>query len=351
MTYYKWPGKIKIRDYKFCSHVICTDLLKQGFMPKSEHRRVLFFCGKDIIMAFRVILLESETSLKVKLNNLIISKEGRDIWVPLDDISLIVLDNLSTSLTARLLCQLSENGIGLMLCNQSHLPSGYFSSYDNHSRSSKVFGCQLDKSKEFYDELWRKIVEVKIINQSEAYQYLKHDLTGAEQIVSFAKDIKLGDYSNREAHAAKIYFNLLMESSFSRGNDDIILNSALDYGYAVIRSYVARACVGYGLNTQLGIHHKSEYNRFNLVDDLMEPIRPFVDIVAYKIMSGNEFFTSEHRHQLVNILNSKITYDNKKMYFGNMIEEYVSQYASLLTGRGAEMEFPKIGKFAGEEFF
>ena len=88
-------------------------------------------------MAFRVILIENEFGIKVKLNNLIITKCGEDIWVPLDDISMIVMDNLSSNLSTRLMCQLAEQGIGLMLCNQQHLPTGFYSSYDNHSRASK----------------------------------------------------------------------------------------------------------------------------------------------------------------------------------------------------------------------
>lgn len=98
-------------------------------------------------MAFRVVLIENEVTIKVKLNNLIVTKEGEDIWIPLDDISMIVLDNLSSMLSARLLCQLSEQGIGLMICNQKHLPTGYYSSYDNHSRASKVIGYQIEKAK------------------------------------------------------------------------------------------------------------------------------------------------------------------------------------------------------------
>lgn len=107
------------RKQIFYSHVICLDLLKQGFMPKSgAPTGAPFFCIWGKRMAFRVILIENEVAIKVKLNNLIITKCGEDIWVPLDDISMIVMDNLSSNLSTRLMCQLSEQGIGLMLCNQ-----------------------------------------------------------------------------------------------------------------------------------------------------------------------------------------------------------------------------------------
>lgn len=300
-------------------------------------------------MAFRVVLIENEVTIKVKLNNLIITKCGEDVWIPLDDISMIVMDNLSSVISARLLCQLSENGIGLMICNQEHLPTGYYGAYDNHSRASKVIGYQIEKEKQYYDELWKQIVEAKIKNQAKAYFTLKKDLNGAEQIEQFSAEILSGDKSNREAHAAKVYFNLLMGTSFSRGNENILLNSGLDYGYAVLRGYLARVCVGYGLNTQIGIHHKNEYNRFNLVDDLMEPLRPFVDIVAYELMKEDQYFTVEHRRKLVNILNMKIKYRNKNMYLCNMIENYVEQFASLIMERSKDIVFPDINDFLGEE--
>lgn len=296
-------------------------------------------------MAFRVVLIENEVAIKVKLNNLIITKNGQDIWIPLDDISMIVMDNLSSMLSTRLLCQLSEQGIGFIICNQQHLPTGFYSAYDNHSRASKVIGYQIEKGQEYYKALWEKVVEAKIKNQAKSYYRLKNDKMGREQIAKFATDITDGDRSNREAHAAKVYFNLLMGTSFSRGNEDILLNSGLDYGYAILRGYIARACVGYGLNTQIGIHHKSEYNRFNLVDDLMEPLRPFVDIVAYKTLENAKYFTPEHRRQLVDVLNMKMKYRNKNMYVCNMIENYIEQFASLIMERGDSIIFPDIDEF------
>jgi CRISPR-associated protein Cas1 len=318
-------------------------------MPKSGAPTGAPFFLEEFNMAFRVVFIENEVTIKVKLNNLIVTKGGEDVWIPLDDISMIIMDNLSSMLSARLLCQLSEEGIGFIICNQEHLPTGYYSAYDNHSRASKVLGFQIKKSREFYDVLWKQIVEVKICNQAQAYLLLKKDETGANYIMSFSEDVENGDKTNREAHAAKVYFNLLMGTSFSRGNEDILLNSGLDYGYAIIRSYISRVCVGYGLNTQIGIHHKSEYNRFNLVDDLLEPLRPIVDMVAFTIMKDDEYFTSNHRRQLINILNLKFVYRNKKMYIGNMIENYVEQYASFIMGRCDKIIFPDINYFIGEE--
>ncbi len=299
-------------------------------------------------MAYRVVLIENECSLHLKLNNLLIDKGEGDIWIPLDDISMIVLDNLKIQFTVRLMSTLAEHNIGIVICNMEHLPIGFYSSYDNHSRISKNIVYQIEKTTDYYDSVWKKLVYFKIDNQKQVLKRLGKNEVELK-LDDLEQQIGEGDKTNREAHAAKLYFNSLMGTSFSRGNEDILLNSGLDYGYAIIRAYIARVCVGYGLNSQLGVHHKNEYNRFNLVDDLMEPIRPFVDLVAYNLLKDEKYFKTEHRRALLNILNHKVLYLEKKMYIANMIEEYVSQYAAMLSGKRDDFVCPEINNYIGEE--
>ena len=299
-------------------------------------------------MAYRIVFIETDVTVRLKLNNMVLTRADGDIWIPLDDISMVVLDNLNVTLTARILCSIAEHNISMVICNMEHLPIGFYSSYDNYSRVSKNIGYQINKSSEFYDTIWKIIVEHKIRNQKEVLELLgKSDLV-QQCLEQYISEITEGDKTNREAHAAKLYFNELMQCSFSRGNEDILLNSGLDYGYAIIRAFIARMCVGYGLNTQLGIHHKNEYNRFNLVDDLIEPVRPFVDFYAFQLLDGEKYFKQEHRKKLVNILNHKVIYKNKKMFVGNMIEDYVMQYAMLLAGKRQEICYPAIKSYLGE---
>lgn len=296
-------------------------------------------------MAFRVLLIESEVYVHLKLNNLVIEKEGNDIWIPLDDISVIVLDNLSVNITARMMSVLADKGIELIVCNMEHLPIGSFGAYDNHSRASKILGFQINNEQKFYDDLWVQIVKAKINNQKNVLKIIQKEAEIICKLEQLKNDVLSGDPTNREAHAAKIYFNTMMNSTFSRGNDNILLNSGLDYGYSIIRSYISRLCVGYGLNTQIGIHHKNEYNRFNLVDDLMEPIRPFVDLLSYRLLDGEKYFKQEHRRKLVNIVNNKVLYNNKNMYIGNMLERYVEQAAAYISGKNIEIEFPNVENY------
>lgn len=299
-------------------------------------------------MAFRVLLIENEIDIKVQLDNLIMNTFEGEVWIPIDDISIIVLDNLRIRLTARMMSILANNNVGVVICDTKHMPIGFYSSYDNHSRVSKKIGFQINQDPSFYDEFWCEIIDAKIKNQSQVLERLKLSQEKIEKIKELKTEIEVGDVTNREAHAAKIYFNEMMGTSFSRGNEDLLINSGLDYGYAIIRSYIARVLVGYGLNSQLGIHHRSEYNRFNLVDDLIEPWRPIVDLYVYKLLKDEDYFRVEHRRLLVNMLNHKIVYGNKKMFLCNAIEEYISQYSSLLEGRRNNIEFPKVEEYLGE---
>lgn len=299
-------------------------------------------------MAFRIILIENEINAKIKLDNLVLNTPEGEIWIPVSDISVIVLDNLRITLSTRFLCTLAQNNVSLVLCDEKHLPIGLFCSYDNHSRAFKHLEFQIKTNGEFYDRLWKDIVVRKILNQAEVIKKVGKREEIYDAIKQMAYETRNGDRTNREAHAAKIYFNELMDTTFSRGNDELLLNSGLDYGYTIIRSYIARICVGYGLNSQLGIHHRNEYNRFNLVDDLMEPIRPMLDYFAYFLLEGEEYFTAEHRKKLINFLNHKIIYRNKKMYIANVIEEYVSQYAALLAGNRKDIDLPVFDGYEGD---
>ena len=299
-------------------------------------------------MAFRIILIENEINAKIKLDNLVLNTPEGEIWIPVSDISVIVLDNLRITLSTRFLCTLARNNVSLVLCDEKHLPIGMFCSYDNHSRAFKHLEFQIKTNGEFYDRLWKDIVVRKILNQAEVIKKVGKREEIYDAIKKMAYETRNGDKTNREAHAAKIYFNELMDTTFSRGNDELLLNSGLDYGYTIIRSYIARICVGYGLNSQLGIHHRNEYNRFNLVDDLMEPIRPMLDYFAYFLLEGEEYFTAEHRKKLINFLNHKIIYRNKKMYIANAIEEYVSQYAALLSGNRNDIDLPVFDGYEGD---
>lgn len=299
-------------------------------------------------MGFRLVIIENDVSIRLKLDNLVIQKEEKEIWIPVDDISVLIIDNRKITFTARMMCSLAAHNVGVIFCDQEHLPIGFFSSYDNYSRISKSIHYQIDATDEYYNVLWKSIVQAKIRNQKKVLEKLHKNENVIKSLERFCGEVEKGDVTNREAHAAKIYFNELMGCSFSRGNEDLLLNAGLDYGYAIFRSYLAKLCVGYGLNSQLGIHHRNEYNRFNLVDDMIEPFRPFVDYFAYVLLEKEDYFMGEHRHQLVNLLNHKVIYKHKKMFLCNAMEEFVANVAADISGKKNSLEFPDVEKYLGE---
>lgn len=318
-------------------------------MPSSETPTGVSFFGEK--MAFRIVLIENEVSIKLKLNNLIISKAlEEEIWIPLSDISIIVLDNLATTITARMLSALAEEGISLVICGMKHLPCGYYGPLVKHTRAAKMIDSQINRQNgNFYELLWKDIVAAKINNQKQVLEILKMSPEIIKKLDDLAEQIEPGDPTNREAHAAKIYFNTLMGTTFSRGNEDILLNSGLDYGYAILRAYIARVSAAYGLNTLIGIHHKNEYNQFNLCDDLIEPFRPFVDLYAYSILNDKEIFTAEDRHKLINLLNHHVFYRDKNMFLCNVIDNYIEQVAGVISNTRESIVYPEINLYKGIE--
>lgn len=308
----------------------------------------LFIYG-GVDLGFRMVLLENEVDVRIKLDNLVVQKDGKDIWIPIDDISVLLIDSLKITLSARMLCALALHNVAVIFCDQDHLPIGYYAAYNTHSRASKMIRFQIHQSEKFYDDLWKEIVCAKIKNQTEVLERLQKREKSIQELKSFCSEVQSGDPNNREAHAAKVYFNTLMGTTFSRGNEDLVMNAGLDYGYTIIRSFLAKACVGYGLNTQLGIHHCNEYNRFNIVDDLIEPFRPIVDYYTYQLLDGEQYLKVEHRHSLVNLLNHQLRYKNKKMYISNVLEEFVANIAAYIAGRDVNIEYPSVINYMGEE--
>lgn len=124
-----------------------------------------------------------------------------------------------------------------------------------------------------------KTVQAKICNQAKCLEI--NEIDEAKTLFAIAKNVASGDSSNREGYAARLYFKLLFGTDFTR-DDESNINAALNYGYAILRSYIAKTIVAYGLEPSLGIHHKSQLNQFNLADDIIEPYRPIVDNFVYQ---------------------------------------------------------------------
>ena len=292
-------------------------------------------------MTNSILLIEHEMKLKLELDNLIILCGEERAISPLNRIECIVIDNMNASITARLLAKLAEMNICLICTDKKHLPIGIYYPYYAYSRSSKMLIAQIS-FRENCGKLWKEIVKAKISNQAKVLELLDFDSRIVDILINYSKIVEDDDISNKESFAAKIYFNTLMGVPFSRGNKEILINSALDYAYAIVRSMIAKIGIGCGLNMHLGVHHKNEYNDFNLADDLIEPFRPIVDLFVYKLMDGEEFFSSAHRKDIINMIYKKIQYKNLNIDIGQAIVEYVKSFSKLIRDNESNIEFPCV---------
>lgn len=263
-------------------------------------------------MGWRILQITKPCKLSVKNRQLVYEPfEDEALKLPLEDISVIVLENKQILFSSSLLSELPEYDVVLFSCDASHLPSGVFFPYHNHSRYSETAWIQLESSEPLKKRLWQEVVKAKINNQAAVLEAL--NLDGAKKLREIAKQVQSGDAKNAEAYAANLYWKYLFKN-FNRNDEGNIINSALNYGYAIIRGAMARAVVGAGLMPCLGIHHANKLNQFNLADDLMEPFRPFVDYqVAVMDWKDVKKLTPELKNRLISVMTTNCLLNNEEI--------------------------------------
>ena len=229
-------------------------------------------------MGWRTVAINKNCKLSYKNDYLLIRSEKLEM-IHLSEINMIIVENGMVSITSYLINELANNKIKLIICNEKHTPSCEMVPYYGSFNTSKKVLIQSKWRKHTKDLAWQILVKYKIHNQAMLLKSLnKSDYI---KLLDYEGQVQVADKTNREGHAAKVYFNQLFGKEFSR--DDLnSINSALDYGYSILLSILSREIVSKGYITQLGINHKNEFNQFNLASDLMEIFRPLVDRVVYE---------------------------------------------------------------------
>lgn len=225
--------------------------------------------------AYRTLFLSTPTKLSHKNNALYLTQDAKSFCIPLKDISVIVIDTPQITLSSSLLSTFAKYKILLFVSDESHIPSGCFMSYLPHFRGAKILQYQIKIKQQQKSILWQKIIQQKIYNQAQLL-FLQNQNITANKLLSLQKGVKLNDSTNNEAKASMLYFPALYGKGFFR-EDFCAINSALNYGYAIVRGAIARNIVASGLLPSLGIKHTNQFNPYNLADDLIEPYRAFVD--------------------------------------------------------------------------
>ena len=223
-------------------------------------------------MGWRTVIVSKNCKLSYKNDYLIIRSEELQM-IHLSEIETIIVENGMVSITSYLINELAMQKIKIIFCDEKHNPSCEMMPYYGAFNISKKILNQAKWKKDIKQKAWQQIVKHKIHNQAMLLKNL--EINGYEKLLEFEQQVELDDKTNREGHAAKVYFNLLFGMDFSRDKEDNT-NTALDYGYSIILSLLNREIVSKGYITPLGINHKSEFNQFNLSCDLMEIFRPLV---------------------------------------------------------------------------
>ena len=261
--------------------------------------------------------------------------------VPLDDIAALIANAHGLSYTNNLLVALAERGAPMVLCAANHNVVGMLWPLDGHHQQAHRFEAQIAATLPTRKKLWAAIVKSKLLNQAAVLQ-----ATGALHmpVQALAKQVRSGDPDNLEAQGARKYWGLLMGPLFRRDQQADGVNALLNYGYTVLRAATARAVVAAGLHPSLGLHHSHDNNAMRLVDDLMEPFRPVIDLTVWKLQnSGPCVVNSDTKRALVQTLYQDLLTDAGRTPVLVAVQKLSTSLAQVLLNERKNLELPLPG--------
>ena len=282
-------------------------------------------------MSWRIIVISRRAKLDLELGYLVVRMDEIK-KIHLSEISTIMIESTAVSLTTSLLAECAKRKIKIIFCDEKRNPSSELVSYyGSHDTSNKV-RKQIVWNDNIKQAVWTEIVTDKIRKQRDFLIDLGKE--EGQLLSQYIAEMEFNDASNREGHAAKVYFNALFGLDFTRTADNNI-NAALNYGYSIILSAFNREVVSNGYITQLGLFHDNMFNQFNLACDLMEPFRPLVDREVY--MMDLAEFEHDEKMMMVNILNKEVRIDGKFQYVNNAIKIYCKSVFNALEEKDISM--------------
>ena len=248
--------------------------------------------------------------------------------IHLSEINTVLIDSPAVSLTTSLLAELSRKKIKVIFCDEKRLPSSQLIPFYGSHDTSLKYKKQIQWTDEMKKFIWSEIVAEKIKQQAEFLDEKRRE--ESKLLWKYKSEVLPGDETNREGHAAKVYFNALFGKDFTR-TEGCPINAALNYGYALILSCFNREIVSNGYITQIGLFHDNMFNPYNLSSDLMEPYRVVVD----RMVRGRRWkkFGSEEKHEMLQVLNQEVILERKKECVINAIKIYTKSVFDALNDK------------------
>ena len=277
-------------------------------------------------MSWRTVVISNRCKLDLSMGYMVIRGEETH-RVFLDELSILIIENSAVSLTGCLLAALTERKIKVIFCDEKRNPCAELIPHHGSHDSTRKIRNQVQWTDSCKGTVWMEIIAEKIKNQANFLEEL-HLYDASLALNEYATQIQFNDSSNREGHAAKVYFNAIWGTKFSRGQENPI-NAALNYGYSILLSCFNREIAMNGYLTQLGIHHDNVFNAYNLSSDLMEPFRVIIDKKVVE-MSPVDFSTSE-KHEMLKIMSKELQINSSHQSLQNTIKIYVKSVLNALN--------------------
>ncbi len=253
-------------------------------------------------MAWRGVHITQAARLSLADTQIVVSRADGEIRLPIEDVAWVVIDTPQASLSMALMSACMDAGMVIITTDRTHTPNGMILPFHRHYRQADIAAMQVGISAPLKKRIWQIVVQAKIGNQAAALEMVGQD---ASSLRAMTRLVGSGDSDNVEARAARAYWPRLFVD-FIRDDANDKRNGLLNYGYAVVRSAVARALVASGLLPAFGVNHASVTNGFNLADDMVEPFRPFVDRAVWNLTdrgrTARGSSTVEERRTLASLL-------------------------------------------------
>lgn len=289
-------------------------------------------------MSWRTVIVSNRCKLDLSMGYMVVRGE-ETMRVFLDELAVLIIENCAVSMTGCLLSALTEKKVKVIFCDEKRNPSAELVPYYGSHDSAKKIRSQIAWTVSCKGAVWTEIVTEKICNQAKHLSDLHLDEASA-LLSEYISQIQFADETNREGHAAKVYFNALFGMKFSRGQENPT-NAALNYGYSLLLSLFNREVTASGYLTQLGIHHDNVFNAFNLSSDLMEPFRILIDRTVVEMQP--DVFGKDEKHELLLILEKELFIGNTKQVLPNAVKLYVKSVMEALNqGEISLIQFAEI---------
>lgn len=298
-------------------------------------------------MIKRTLMFSNPAYLSHRNSQMVISfpdKEKDDRTVPIEDIGVVVLENQQITISHGCIAALLQNNVAVVSCDATHMPTGLILPLDGGHTQAERFRYQIEASVPLKKQLWQQTIQQKIYNQACVLERLK---IPAENMFRWSKSVRSGDPDNFEGRAAAYYWqNIFSEYlEFNRGRAGEPPNNLLNYGYAILRAVVARSLVSSGLLPTLGIFHRNKYNAYCLADDIMEPYRPFVDLIVYDIVSEEldyEVLTTDLKMRLLTLPQVDVEFDDMTSPLLVGMSRTTASLARCFEGVSRKINYPSI---------